>query len=320
MNLTWIRPTANSIHLWNYFWAIKPLYDFAIKEDSLKDTYIFIADLHWLAWNDNFKLKENILNQYAIYKAIWFKNIFLQSDVLEITQIEKYFSSFINLGKLGRLHTIKEKLKDNKYGTLKLDLFSYPVLMAADIAWINAKNVFLWKDQKQHLEVTKEIIKKINRKLKINFIVPNWIYFTWNEVIWLDWRKMSKSYNNYIDPFATSEKILKKINKIKTNNIKMGIDKNYNNCNIGKLFSLFNSGENELVLREKYKNWLVWYGESKKLLHKELINHFKEIKKRKENIVNKGWNKARKDMLKTWNRVKRKYKQSLEMIKNKILN
>ena len=96
--------------------------------------------------------------------------------------------------------------------------------------------------------------------------------------------------------------------------------KNYNNCNIGKLFSLFNSGENELILREKYKNWLIWYGESKKLLHKELINHFKEIKKRKENIVNKGWNKARKDMLKTWNRVKRKYKQSLEMIKNKILN
>ena len=318
MNLTWIRPTANTIHLWNYFWAIKPLLDFAKANNQLDETYIFIADIHWLVWNDNFKLKENILNQYSIYKAMGFKNIFLQSDIIEINQIERYFSSFVNVWKLSRLHTIKEKLKDSKFWNIKLDLFTYPVLMAADIVWLWTKNVFLWKDQKQHLEVSKEIVKKINNKLKISLTIPNWMFFKDIEVVGTDWRKMSKSYNNYIDPFLDEKKLLKKINKISTWNVKMWEDKDFDNCNIAKLYKLFNLGENELAMRDKYKRWLIWYGESKKLLCNAIMEHFEHIKKIRNETIEKGWDEAKKEMLETWDKVRKIYWENLKKIKDSI--
>jgi len=319
--LTWIRPTANTIHLWNYFWAIKPLYDYAIKNNNLDNTYIFIADLHWIIWKEkDFDLKENILAQYAIYKAIWFKNIFLQSDILEVTQIEKYFSTFINLWKLNRLHSMKEATKNTEIWKIKLDLFTYPTLMAADIVGLWTNKVFLGKDQKQHLEVTKEIVKKINNKLKINLIMPEWVFFEQdNEVIWLDWRKMSKSYNNYIDPFSSEKKLLKQVNLIKTDNVPLGQPKNFENCNIIKIYKLFNTGENLAVLKEKYDKWCIWYGESKRELYDQILAHFKDIRKKQKDIIEEWYDKARKEMLKVSKEVRIKYNEPLMEIKSKII-
>ena len=215
--LTGVRPTSNTIHIGNYFWAIFPLYEYAKRTNNLDNTYIFIADLHWVIWHHRESLKENVLSQYAIYKAIWFKNIFLQSDILEVTQIEKYLNSYLNLWRLTRLHNVKEYLKEKELGTIKLDLLNYPVLMSADILWLQATQVFLGRDQKQHLEITKEIWEKLQKDTIQNIIIPEWVFFEGqdNQVIWLDGRKMSKSYKNYIDPFTSDEELLKQVNKIK---------------------------------------------------------------------------------------------------------
>jgi len=323
MYLTWIRPTSNTIHLWNYFWAIKPLYDLAKQNNKLDDTYIFIADLHWLIWNDNFKLKENILHQYAIYKAIWFKNIFLQSDILEVTQIERYLNSFINLWKLNRLHSIKEQLKDKNYWKLKLDLLTYPVLMAADILWLDTTYVFLWKDQKQHLEVTKEIAKKINRKLWIDLTIPEGVFFGWKdskEVLWLDWKKMSKSYNNFIDPFSSNKSIIKQVNKIITDNVPLWIEKDFWNCNIMKILELFENSDLNSIMKEKYKNGSIWYGESKKVLYEQIFTHFDAIKEKQKEIISNWWDEMKKDLDLTWEKVRKIYKKNLNEIKNKIFS
>lgn len=320
--LTWIRPTAETIHLWNYFWAIKPMFDYAKENNNLENTYIFIADLHWLIWNNNLKdYKKQIINQYSIFKAIWFKKIFLQSDILEITQIEKYLNSFINLGKLQRMHSIKNLLNQNKkFWDLKLDLFNYPVLMTADIVWIWANKVFLGLDQKQHLEVTKEIILKVNNKLKTNLVIPEGIFPNFQEVIWLDWRKMSKSYNNYIDPFANEKKLLKQVNSIITDNTPLWEEKDFDNCNIIKILQLFKTGEIEALMKEKYKNWSIWYGEAKKVLYESILTHFKDIRKQRDIFLNKNWKQIKKELEFNWKEVQKIYQKNLFDIKDKIFS
>lgn len=316
--LTWVRPTSDTIHIWNYFWAIKPMLDYAKKNDNLDSTYIFIADLHWVIWKNYKNLSSNIVKQYSIYKAMWFKNIFVQSNILEITQISRYLESYINLWKLKRLHTIKEIEKNTEFWKIWLDYFTYPVLMSADILGIWANKVFLWKDQKQHLEVTKEIYKKLKIK---DFVLPEWIYF-WNqenEVIWLDWRKMSKSYNNYINPFTTDKELLKQINLIQTDNIPLGETKDFNNCNIIKIFKLFKTKEDKEYqeLEKRYKEWTIWYWEAKKILFKVIKDYFKEIKEKKEEIEKKTINEIFLDIKEVEEKISKRYNEKLNKIKEK---
>lgn len=318
--LTGIRPTSNTIHIWNYFWVISPLYEYAKLTNNLDNTYIFIADLHWIIWHHGENLKQNIISQYAIYKAIWFKNIFLQSDILSITQIEKYLNSYINLWRLLRLHSIKEYLKEKELGTLKLDLFNYPVLMSADILWLQATHVFLWKDQKQHLEITREIAKKMKKENIPNIIIPEGVFFEGqdNQVIWLDWRKMSKSYKNYIDPFASDKILLSQINKIQTDNIPLWEAKSFDKCNIMKILKFFANEETLTKLRRRYQEGTIWYWEAKKILFQHIKEYFSKIKSKKEEFEKLDYLEIRRDLLNIWNKVSENYNLVLNSIKKQI--
>lgn len=319
--LTWVRPTSNTIHIWNYFGAIFPLYEYAVKTNNLDNTLIFIADLHGVIWHHKENLRENILSQYAIYKAIGFKQVFLQSDILAVTQIEKYLNSYVNLWKLLRLHNVKEYIKEKDIGTMKLDLFNYPVLMSADILWLQTTHVFLGRDQKQHLEVTKEIAEKMIKEGHKQVIMPQGIFFEGqdNQVTWLDWRKMSKSYKNYIDPFTSDEELLSQVNKIQTDNIPLGLPKDFDSCNIIKILKFFASQEQLEQIKQRYLKGDIWYGETKKILFKAIKEYFEPIKIKKQQIEALGYQEIRKDLLDTSLQVNKKYLQVLNSIKDRIL-
>jgi len=321
--LTGIRPTSDTIHIWNYFWAILPMYEYAKSHNNLNNTYIFIADLHWHIGNSYKNLKSNIVKQYSIYKSIGFQNIYLQSDILEITQFSKYLEWYINLWKLNRVHTIKEKLKTEEYWSIKWDYLNYPILMSADILWIKANKVFLGRDQKQHLEIVKDIYKKIRSKIK-SIQEPEWIFF-WKEgkdqIIWLDWRKMSKSYNNYIDPFSSDKVLLKQVNKIQTENIPLWESKDFQKCNIIKILKLFLQEEDLILkdLKKRYRGWTVWYWETKKILFNVIREYFKNIKSRKEEIELLSEKDIREELFENSNKIRKNYKLILDEYKSNIL-
>ena len=251
--LTGIQSTGRP-HLGNLLGSIIPA--IALSKQEKNESLFFIADLHsFTAIRDAETLKENTYATAAAWLAFGFdtdKNLFYrQSDVTEVTELTWYLNCFTPFPMLANAHSFKDK--SNKLSDVNAGLFTYPVLMAADILLYDAEIVPVGKDQMQHLEMTRDIAGAFNHKYPNSFVIPETKV---DERVMIvpgtDGQKMSKSYNNGIDIFLSDKKLKKQIMGIKTDSTPMEEKKNAEDCNVFQLYKLLGTDNQIANLKEKY--------------------------------------------------------------------
>lgn len=284
--LTWIKPSADQIHFWNYFWAVKPLLD--LQKDN--NIFFMIADLHafttvhekWIIW-------EYAIKQAKIYIACWIDLdkviLFRQHKVHAHTELNWILSCITPFGTLRRMHAFKDSVSKKNQENISAWLFNYPTLMASDILLYNPDYVPVWIDQKQHVEYAQDIARKFNHLFWETIKIPKEII---NKKVakipWIDGRKMSKSYNNFIWILDNLEIILKATKKIPTDSIPLWTPKNPDECNVYNILKLFITDEENKNIREKYKTWNFSFKNMKELLYKKIIDFVKPIQDRYDSI------------------------------------
>ncbi|MBC8266837.1 MAG: tryptophan--tRNA ligase [Flavobacteriales bacterium] len=302
--LTGIQSTGTP-HLGNLLGAIIPAIE--LSKDEKNESLFFIADLHsFTTIRDAEKLKENTYATAAAWLAFGFdteKNLFYrQSDVTEVTELTWYLNCFTPFPMLANAHSFKDKA--TKLSDVNAGLFTYPVLMAADILLYDAEVVPVGKDQMQHLEMTRDIAGAFNHKYPNSFVIPETKV---DERVMIvpgtDGQKMSKSYNNFIDIFLPDKKLRKQIMGIKTDSTPMEEPKDAENCSVFKLFKLLGTDKQTTDLKAKYAAGNFGYGHAKQELfelicekykvEREKFNHLMENKNIIEEQLQKGAEKAR---------------------------
>ena len=301
-SLSGIQPSG-ILHIGNYFGAIKQFIDL---QDEYEGFY-FLADFHALtSLPDSESLKHNTMSAILDYLACGLdpekSTLFLQSDVPEHTELSWILSNVTPLGLLERGHSYKDKVsKGIKPNT---GLFTYPVLMAADILIYDSDIVPVGKDQKQHLEMTRDIAIKFNEHYnKEVFKLPEEkILETLAVVPGTDGEKMSKSYKNIINMFLPEKELKKQVMSIVTDSTPLEEPKNPDN-NITKLYSLFASKEEIQAMKDNFANGNYGYGHGKTELYNKILEYFAPYRKKREElesnmdyvekILKKGAEKAR---------------------------
>ena len=273
--LTGIQSTGTP-HLGNILGAIIPAVKMA--NSSNEESYLFIANMHSLTQiKDQNILKENTFLTAATWLAFDLDSkkscFFRQSDVPEVTELAWYLSCFFPYQRLRLAHSFKDKsdnLKDVNSG-----LFSYPMLMSADILMYDANIVPVGKDQLQHLEMTRDVASRFNNLMGETFIIPEAkVQDDTNYIIGTDGEKMSKSKSNIIDIFLDDKKLRKQIMKIQTQSLSVEESKNPDQCNVFKLFKVIASEDEVKKLHLRYTKGGIGYGEAKELLYHEILNRF----------------------------------------------
>tara|TARA_Y100001935_G_scaffold251715_1_gene254270 strand:+ start:8966 stop:9973 length:1008 start_codon:yes stop_codon:yes gene_type:complete len=288
--LTGIKPTGDP-HLGNYLGAILPALDMA-RQNANEKKYFFIADYHALTTVKN---KQELLEYRHKIAATWlsfFEGIdhcyfYFQSQIPEIFELYWILSCFCPKGLLNRAHAYKAlvaKNIDQGYDPdrhINHGVFSYPVLMAADILLFHANKIPIGPDQKQHVEIAIEIVKNLNKIMDKKIPLPEPIIDTSNNlVIGIDGQKMSKNYNNTLPIFSDEKELKKRIGKIQTDSTPLGEPLNPDNCNIFKLFSYIASTDEIANLKQEYQSGTIGYGHAKKYLLSAYKSYF-ESKKNK---------------------------------------
>jgi tryptophanyl-tRNA synthetase len=279
--LTGIQSTGMP-HLGNLLGAIIP----AIKmsENPKNESLFFIADLHsFTTIRDKKVLQENTYATAAAWLAFGFdtkKNLFYrQSDVPQVCELSWYLNCFTPFPMLANAHSFKDK--SDKLSQVNSGLFTYPVLMAADILLYDAEVVPVGKDQIQHLEITRDIAGAFNHVYKDSFIIPEVSVDERVMIIpGIDGQKMSKSYNNIINIFLDDKKLRKQIMSIKTDSLGLEDKKDPENCNVYKLYQLLTSEEKTQEMATKYRAGNYGYGHAKQELFELLCDNFSEQRKK----------------------------------------
>ena len=316
--LTGIQSTGTP-HLGNILGAIIPAVKMA--NSSNEESYLFIANMHSLTQiKDQNILKENTFLTAATWLAFDLDSkkscFFRQSDVPEVTELAWYLSCFFPYQRLRLAHSFKDKsdnLKDVNSG-----LFSYPMLMSADILMYDANIVPVGKDQLQHLEMTRDVASRFNNLMGETFVIPEAkVQDDTNYIIGTDGEKMSKSKSNIIDIFLDDKKLRKQIMKIQTQSLSVEEAKNPDQCNVFKLFKVIASDDEVKKLHLRYTKGGIGYGEAKELLYHEIVNRFSinrekffeltNNRDRVEELLLEGAIKARKQaqnvLKRVWSRV-----------------
>jgi len=277
--LTGIQSTGDGApHLGNILGAIIP--GIELSKDAKNESFFFIADLHSLTTLKDAEIRKK--NTYAI-AAAWlafgfdYKNnvFYRQSDVTEVCELTWFLNCFAPFPMLANAHSFKDK-SDN-LSNVNAGLFDYPVLMASDIIMYDADFVPVGKDQKQHLEMTRDLANSFNHQYGDVFVIPESII---DEKVMTvpgtDGRKMSKSYGNTIDIFLP-EKDLKKVimSKIVTDTKSLEERKNPDTCNIFKLYELLAEPADIETMRKNYLRGNYGYGHAKKELLELILEKFK---------------------------------------------
>jgi len=280
--LTWIKPSADQIHLGNYFGAVKQLLDLQTQHD----VFFMIADLHALTTvhQKDFIWKAS-LNQAKIYLSCGIDTnkvtLFRQHKVPAHTELNWVLSCITPFGMLRRMHAFKDAIAKDKHEKISAWVFNYPTLMASDILIYNPDFVPVWQDQKQHVEYAQDIAAKFNHLFGETFKIPKELINTnVAKVPGIDGRKMSKSYDNYIGILDDENTVLKKTRRIITDSIPLWTPKNPDECNVYNLLKLFINPEEDKIIREKYQTWNFSFKEMKDLLYEKLINFLKPIQQK----------------------------------------
>jgi len=261
---------SGKLHIGNYFGAMKPMIE--LQEEN--ELFTFIANYHSLTTSkDAATLKQYTLDAAVDYLSIGLDpektTFWVQSHVPEVLELYWILSKFTPMGLLERAHSYKDKVA--KGITANHALFSYPVLMAADILLYDTQKVPVGKDQIQHVEMTRDIAIKFNNEYGEIFTLPEHVVETEVATIpGIDGQKMSKSYGNAIDLFMDEKALQKRCNKIVSSSTPLGEPLEHEDDNIFALAALFLDKREQLELQARYHSGKEGYGHFKKYL-KELI-------------------------------------------------
>ncbi len=273
--LTGVQSTGTP-HLGNLLGAIIPAIEMSKNADG--ESFLFIADMHSLTQiKDANLLKQNTYSTAATWLACGLdvdNTVFYrQSDIPQVTELSWYLSCFYPYQRLTLAHSFKDKA--DRLEDINSGLFTYPMLMAADILLYDADVVPVGKDQLQHLEMSRDVANRFNHQMGDTLIPPQAkIQEGTMYVPGTDGEKMSKSKNNIIDIFLPDKKLRKQIMKIKTDSTPLEDPKNPDTCNLFALYKLLASKEQVEEMREKYVAGNYGYGHAKQAFYELLIEKF----------------------------------------------
>ena len=279
--LTGVQSTGTP-HLGNLLGAIFPAIQLANQPQN--ESFLFIADMHSLTQiKDGDELRENTYSTAAtwlaagldIHKTVFYR----QSDIPEVTELAWYLSCFFPYQRLTLAHSFKDKA--DRLSDVNAGLFSYPMLMAADILLYDAEIVPVGKDQLQHLEMARDVADRINFKMGQILVPPqakiqdNTMY-----VPGTDGEKMSKSKGNIINIFLSDKELRKQIMQIKTDSTPLEDPKNPDTCNLFNLYKLIASPGQIEVMRSQYLAGNYGYGHAKQAFYELILEKYAEVRSR----------------------------------------
>lgn len=305
--------TTGTPHIGNYVGAIRPAIEASRNPEAL--SFYFLADYHALVkCHDPAVLRQSTLEVAAAWLALGLDTerciFYRQTDIHEIPELTWILTCITAKGLMNRAHAYKAAVQENEAVKAKdpdkginMGLFSYPILMAADILMFNASRVPVGKDQIQHLEMARDIATRFNHVYGPTFVLPEAVTEDKTAVLQgLDGRKMSKSYNNTIPLFAPEKRLRKLIMKIKTNSQPPEAPKDPDTCTLFQIYRAFADPGETQALRRRYAEGIAW-GEMKQILFEYLNNHLKaprerylallEHPQRIEAVLQEGARKAR---------------------------
>ena len=311
--LTGIQPSGD-LHIGNYFGSIKQM----VEAQETSQTFAFIANYHAMtSVQDGKRLSELTMQCATDFLALGIdpekSTFWVQSDVKEVLELYWILSGFTPMGLLERAHSYKDKTARGIASNHSL--FSYPVLMAADILLFGSEIVPVGKDQIQHVEIARDIATKFNNQYGEILTIPEFrVQEEVQTVPGIDGQKMSKSYGNIVNIFGEEKKQMKTIKKIVTENVAMEEPKEYENCNVYNMAKLFLEGNNLVALQERYKKGGEGHGHFKIYLGEVMWEYFREFREKREyyeknqdevrKILAKGANKAREIAMPTIEKIR----------------
>jgi tryptophanyl-tRNA synthetase len=287
--------TTGTPHIGNYVGAIRP--GIAASKDPNNNNYYFLADLHSLAKaEDPKRMQQSTLEIAAAWLALGLDTdnamFYRQSDIPEIPLLTWILTSMTAKGLMNRAHSYKAMVQANQEGGNKdpdkgitMALYSYPVLMAADILMFKSTKVPVGRDQKQHVEMTRDIAQRFNHHYGDVLVEPEAVIDDNTAVLkGLDGRKMSKSYNNFIPIFENEKRLRKLIMKIKTNSLEPGEPKDTEDSTLYDMYKAFATDDEVKHIEKRYAEGIAW-GEMKELLFEYINEHIKPARDEYQRLI-----------------------------------
>ena len=285
--LTGVQSTGTP-HLGNLLGAILPAIKMANNPEN--ESFLFIADLHSITQIKNGEeLKQNTYSTAAAWLACGLDTdkvvFYRQSDVPQTAELSWYLSCFFPFQRLTLAHSFKDKA--DRLEDVNAGLFTYPMLMAADILLYDAEIVPVGKDQMQHIEITRDVASRFNHQMGETFVLPEGK--TTEDTMLIpgtDGQKMSKSRNNFINIFLDDKALLKQIKSIETDSTPLEEPKNPDTCNVFALYKLIGNTEAVADLRSKYEAGNYGYGHAKQALFDLITETFKTEREKYNYYIN----------------------------------
>ena len=285
--LTGVQSTGTP-HLGNLLGAILPAVEMANNPEN--EAYLFIADMHSLTQiKDGKELRENTYSTAAtwlacgldIHKTVFYR----QSDIPQTAELTWYLSCYFPFQRLKLAHSFKDKA--DRLEDVNAGLFTYPMLMAADILLYDAEIVPVGKDQLQHIEITRDVASRINNLLGKTLVLPQAKIQEHTKLVpGIDGEKMSKSRNNTINIFLTDKKLRKQIMGIKTDSLALEEPKDPDTDNVFALYKLIASESQIKVMRANYEGGNYGYGHAKQALYELILNKFSIVRTKYHHFMN----------------------------------
>ena len=290
--------TTGAPHLGNYVGAIKPCID--ASHDVNVQSYYFLADYHALVKNRNpERMRQSTLEIAATWLALGLDTdtavFYRQSDVPEILELTWILTCSTAKGLMNRAHAYKAVVQENIEAgedpdfAVNMGLFSYPILMAADILMFNSTHVPVGKDQVQHLGMARDIAQRFNHHYGEHFVLPQAVID--EHVAMLpgqDGRKMSKSYNNTIPLWLPEKQLRKAIMKIVTNSLEPGQSKDPADSALFKIYAAFATQAQREIMRQAYRDGIAW-GDAKQQTFELINKELSQGRERYEALIAEPW-------------------------------
>jgi tryptophanyl-tRNA synthetase len=287
--------TTGTPHIGNYVGAIRP--GIEASKDLTTQHFYFLADYHSLAKNeDPDKIARSTLEIAASWLALGLDTdhacFYRQSDIPEIPELTWILTGMTAKGLMNRAHSYKAAVQANEESGNKdpdkgvmMALYSYPILMAADILMFKSTKVPVGRDQKQHVEMARDIAQRFNHHYGETFVLPEAVIGENTAVLkGLDGRKMSKSYNNTIPLFADDKPLRKLIMKIRTNSLEPGEPKDTGDSALFDIYKAFATAEEADEIARRYADGIAW-GEMKQVLFEYLNEHLKPAREEYNRLI-----------------------------------
>ena len=287
--------TTGTPHIGNYVGAIRPCIE--ASRDKANKNYYFLADLHALAKaEDPDRIARSTLEVAAAWMALGLDTdtavFYRQSDIPEITELTWILTSVTAKGLMNRAHSYKAQVQANEESGsrdpdkgINMALYSYPILMSADILMFKSTKVPVGRDQKQHVEMTRDIAQRFNHHYGDLLVIPEAVIDDNTAVLsGLDGRKMSKSYDNTIPLFAEEKRLRKLIMKIKTNSLEPGEPKEIEGSTLYEIYRAFAKDNEVRDIEQRYADGIAW-GEMKQLLFEYINDHLSPARAEYQRLI-----------------------------------